>query len=84
VRPPSAPSRLAETEPFEPVVECLLAWPLDSPEFEHALAQSTKADRDEAVRRLGIVREQHEYAKPQLRRRLAELERDYPGIGNDD
>ena len=76
--------RLTETEPFEPVVECLLAWPLDSPEFATSLIQSTKADRDEANRRLGIVREQHEYTKRQIRRRLAELERDHPGIADDE
>jgi hypothetical protein len=75
-------TRLAETEPFEPVVECLLAWPLDSPEFDTALSQSTQADREEAHRRLGIVREQYEYTKVQLHRQLDELERDHPGIAD--
>jgi hypothetical protein len=74
--------RLTETEPFEPVVECLLAWPLDSPEFATALSKSMQADRDEANRRLGIVREQHEYRKLQLRRQLALLERDHPGLAD--
>jgi hypothetical protein len=75
--------RLAETDHFEPVVEALLAWPLDSPEFDTALMQSTQADRDEVIRRLDVVKVAHTGRQGSLRWRLAELEREYPGIGED-
>jgi hypothetical protein len=70
--------RLTETEPFEPVVECLLAWPLDSPEFATSLNQSTRADRDAVIRRLDVVKAEHQDRLFRFRWRRAELERDEP------
>ena len=59
-------------EPFDPIVESLLRWPVGSPQFAEALAVAGAAEIEEAHRQLDKTIPAFEDRQDDIDRRLGE------------
>jgi hypothetical protein len=68
-------------QPFEPLVESLLGYPLDSREYAEAEEMAGPAERAEALRQIDVQLSYYREALARVNAHMATLEADYPGIG---
>ena len=71
-------------EPFEPIVESLLKYPLDSPEFEDAARVAGPAEIAETLRQLDQQQEAFLERQERINERKAELLSEHPELADDD
>ena len=71
---------MARPEPFTPIVESLLRWPVGSPEFEDALQVAGPLERAEALRQIAWQRESVDQRLAVVAKRMAELADEF-GLG---
>jgi hypothetical protein len=71
--PDKAPQPEA-SDPFMPIVESLLKYPVESDEFKDALSVAGTAERAEALRQINQTIEWELEAQFRVRRRMFELE----------